>query len=140
MRRAGKGRGGSGASSLDAEGRPRKVVKIASDISRQVALEREVQERLEDRWRFQAELQRGNAQLKATMEELSGIVASIGAIATQSNLLALNATIKAARAGDSGRGVAVVASEVKRLAGETRSATDRAANMMARGQPLTLVA
>lgn len=74
------------------------------------------------------------------MEELSGIVASIGAIATQTNLLALNATIEAARAGDSGRGFAVVASEVKKLAGETRSATDRAANMMARGQPLTLVA
>ena len=118
---------------LDAEGRPRKVVKIASDISRQVALEREVQERLDEGRRLQADLQRGNDQLKATMEELAGIVTSISAIAAQTKLLALNATIEAARAGEAGRGFAVVAGEVKKLAGETRSATDRAAGMMARG-------
>lgn len=125
---------------LDAEGRPRKVVKIATDISRQVKLEQEVQTRLEEGRRFQSELEHGKAQLEATMDELSAIVTAIGDIATQTNLLALNATIEAARAGDAGRGFAVVASEVKKLAGDTRSATDKAAGMMRRGSALSLVA
>lgn len=118
---------------LDAEGRPRKVVKIASDISLQVKLAREVEERLEEGRRFQTELQRTNDQLETTMAELTDIVASIGAISNQTKLLALNATIEAARAGEAGRGFAVVAGEVKKLAVETRAATDRAADMMARG-------
>lgn len=103
---------------LDADGRPERILKIAADVS--------------DRREVQSELQRGNEQLKAALEELGGIVTSIGEIASQTNLLALNATIEAARAGESGRGFAVVAGEVKKLAGDTRAATERAAGMMAR--------
>lgn len=120
---------------LDAKGRPRKIVKIASDISRQVALEQEVQQRLEEGQRFQAELERGNAVLKSAMDELADIVASVAGIAQQTKMLALNATIEAARAGDAGRGFGVVASEVKKLAGETSIATDRATQMMQRVIP-----
>lgn len=115
---------------LNAEGRPHKIVKIASDVSRQVKLEQEVQLRLEEGQRFQRELEEQKQALEGTMAEIAVIVSTIGTIASQTNLLALNATIEAARAGDAGRGFAVVAQEVKKLASDTRLATERAGLMM----------
>lgn len=70
---------------------------------------------LDEQWR----------SLEIAGNEIGEVVKLIANIAAQTNLLALNATIKAARAGEAGRGVAVVASDVKSLATQTAHATQR---------------
>jgi methyl-accepting chemotaxis protein len=63
-------------------------------------------------------------KLGESSAEIGNVIKVITSIAEQTNLLALNATIEAARAGEAGKGFAVVASEVKDLAQETAKATE----------------
>ena len=62
--------------------------------------------------------------LGRSSQEIGAVIKVITSIAEQTNLLALNATIEAARAGEAGKGFAVVASEVKELARDTAKATE----------------
>lgn len=106
-------------SANDAAQRSRDVVDEASVSVRALVAE------VEDATKYVQEMQ-------VDAKRITDVLGVIGGIAQQTNLLALNAAIEAARAGEQGRGFAVVADEVRALAGRTQQSTSEINEMLAR--------
>ncbi|MDB5601290.1 MAG: putative methyl-accepting chemotaxis receptor/sensory transducer [Xanthobacteraceae bacterium] len=120
------------------------VESVASAAEEMTASVNEISRQVQDSSRIAGEAVKQAEKTDARINELSQAAGRIGdvvklitAIAEQTNLLALNATIEAARAGEAGRGFAVVASEVKALASQTAKATEEIGTQIAGMQAAT---
>jgi methyl-accepting chemotaxis protein len=112
---------------FDPDQRIKQILKIANDVTATRLRERAEAARIQE---LQRQADDRREALEAAHRELVPIVASIDEIARRTNLLALNASIEAARAGDAGKGFSVVAAEVKALSATTKDATDRASALL----------
>ena len=97
------------------------LASTVSEVSRQVQVSYEMSVKASNE---AGQTNERVGKLAKSAKLISEVVVLIQAIAEQTNLLALNATIEAARAGEAGKGFAVVASEVKELANQTSKATE----------------
>ena len=120
------------------------VQSVASATEEMTSSVNEISRQVQESSRIANEAVKQAQQTDGRINELSQAAGRIGdvvklitAIAEQTNLLALNATIEAARAGEAGRGFAVVASEVKALAAQTGKATEEIGAQIAGMQSAT---